>query len=114
RNPIQQNNRRRKIGSIHLDVFQADDSVDERLQYFDVFYAIQLQGLGNLAENAFGHFQALVGQLKDLVLRFQISPEPDEDRDDEPAKKKAEDEKAQIFQLRRRPATDRYFLHACR
>src|SRR5205823_1533606 len=51
RNAIHQNNGRRKIGSVHLDVFQPDNAIDERLQNLDVFYPIQLQRLGDFAEN---------------------------------------------------------------
>src|SRR6478609_5088132 len=46
-----------------------------------------------------------------MVLRFQISPETDEDGNDEPAEKKAEDEAAEVFQLRGCPAPDRFFRH---
>src|SRR4051812_48139043 len=46
-----------------------------------------------------------------MVLRFKISPEPDKDWNDQPAKQEAEDETAEIFQLRRRAAPDRFFRH---
>jgi hypothetical protein len=34
-----------------------------------------------------------------MVLGFEISPQPDKDRDDEPAKQEAEDETPEVFQL---------------
>ena len=102
RNAVDQNNGRRKIGSVHLDVFQPDNPINERLQNLDVFHAIQLQRFGNFAENALRRFQALTRQLEHLVLGFQVSPKSDEDRDDEPAEKEAEDETAEVFQLRYR------------
>jgi NDP-sugar pyrophosphorylase family protein len=111
RKAIDQNNGRRKIGSVHLDIFQPDNPVDERLQNFDVFHSIQLQAFSGLAENSFRYFQALARQFENLVLRFEVSAETDEDRDDQPAKEKAEDETSEIFQLRRCPAPERFFRH---
>src|SRR2546423_1976639 len=111
RNAIHQNNGRRKIGSVHFDIFQPDNPIDERLQNLDVFYAIQLQGLGDFAENALGHFQALARQLENMVFGLQVPSQPDEDRDDEPAEEEAKDKTAEIFQLRGRPAPDRFFRH---
>ena len=91
---IDQNNGRRKIGSVHLDIFQPDDPIDERLQNLDVFHPIQLKAFGDFAEDSPGRFQSLVRQLEDLVLRLEVPPKPDEDRDDEPAKEEAKDETA--------------------
>ena len=93
-NAIQQNNGRRKIGSVHLDIFQPDYPIDERLQNLDVFHPIQLKAFGDFAEDSPGRFQSLVRQLEDLVLRLEVPPKPDEDRDDEPAKEEAKDETA--------------------
>jgi hypothetical protein len=67
------------------------------LQDLDVFHAIQLQRLGDLAENAVRDLEALVGQLKNTIFRFEITRKRDEDRHDEPAKKAAENEQAEIF-----------------
>jgi len=70
------------------------------LLHLEVFHAIQFQGVSYFAENAFGNFEPLSRQFVNLIFRLEITGERNKDRHDEPAKKSAQNEDAEILPLR--------------
>src|SRR5437762_12475234 len=61
RNCFDNDQRRRAVRSIELDVFYAAKPVSERLLRLDVLYPIQLKRVGHFAENTFIGFQSFGG-----------------------------------------------------
>src|ERR1700736_2149474 len=60
RDGFDENERRRGIRSVELDVFDAAQSIEKRLPGLNVFHAIQLEGVDQFAKNALAHFQSFV------------------------------------------------------
>ena len=79
RNRFDENERRRSVRSVELDVFNAAESIDKRLLRFDIFHAIQFEGVGHLAKNALGRFQSFAGELVNPAFRLEITPAGDKD-----------------------------------
>jgi len=70
------------------------------LPRLEIFHPIQLQRVSYFAENALGDFEPLSRQLVNLIFRLEITGERNKDRHDEPAKKSAQNENAEILPLR--------------
>src|SRR5713101_6096960 len=58
-----QDERRRSMRGVELDVFNAAQAIDERLPRLDIFHAIQFERVGHFAKNAIGRFQSFAGEL---------------------------------------------------
>ena len=100
RDSLDENERRRRVGSIHLHILNANQPIKKRLPRLQVLYAIQFQRVSYLAENAFRDFQPLGRQLVDFIFRLEKSRQRNKDRHDEPAKERAENVHAEVFPLR--------------
>ena len=83
-----------------MDVLETEGPVNDGLANFDVFHAVKLERFCHFAENAFGDFQPLRGQLVDFVFRLEIPRKCNKDRHDEPAKQTAQNKDPEVFELR--------------
>ncbi len=79
RDRLDENERRRSVRSVELDVFDAAEPIDKWLLRLDVFHPIQLERIGHFAKNALTHFQSLTGELVDFAFRLEITLASDKD-----------------------------------
>src|SRR6266404_3621997 len=73
RDGVDRDKGRGNVGRIYLDIFQPNKAIQKRLACFQIFYAIELQGVGHFAENAFARLEALGGELINLALGLKIT-----------------------------------------
>ena len=74
--------------------------MEKGLSRFDIFDAIQFQCVGHFTEDAFGDLQSFRREFVNLVFGLEITRDRDENRYDEPAEKRADNECAKVFPLR--------------
>jgi hypothetical protein len=111
RDRFDENEWRRRVGGIHLDVLHAEQSIQKRLSRLDVFHTVQFQRVGHLAKNTFRDFQSLARQLIDFIFRLEITSERNKDRHNEPAEERAQNIHAKVFPLRRTAPPNGLFRH---
>ena len=64
--------RRRCVGSIEQNVFDAAESIKKRLLFLNVLHPVKLESVGHLAENSVRCFQAFRCYFVDRAFRLEI------------------------------------------
>src|SRR2546423_5198427 len=80
RQRIEQDERRRDVRRVDLDIFQTEHPRPKWLACFQVLNPIELERVRYLAKNSFGNFQSLSGELVNFVFRLEETRKRDEDR----------------------------------
>ncbi len=80
--------------------FHTERAIKKWLPRLEVLDPIQLERVGDFAENAFGDLQPLGRQLINFIFRLEISRQRNKDRHGQPTKERAENVHAKVFPLR--------------
>ena len=73
RNSLDQHERRRRIGSVELDILDPAEPIKEGLLSPDVFDPIKFERVGHLTEDALRRFQTFVRHFVDSAFRLEIA-----------------------------------------
>jgi hypothetical protein len=98
RDCFDENKRGGSIRCIHLYVLNSDHARQKRLPRLDIFYAVQFQCVGDLAEYPVANFQPLGRKFINFVFRLEITSQGKKYRDNQ----KQKDVRAKRRHFRRR------------